>query len=94
MARNVNSCRSSSTTACSTSHQVSSQGGLATVRPSISVCDAPCKSHYFITAGVVEWLPAFSASSSVMRIQIARHADRDAKRQTWRSRARAIVARA
>ena len=78
------------------SHQVSSQGGMATVRPSISVCDAPCKSHYFITSGAVEWLPAFSAaqSSSVMRNQIARHVNRDAKRQTWTSRARAVVARA
>lgn len=63
------------------SHQISSQGGLATVRPSISVCDAPCKSHYFISAGQVEWLPAFSTAqaSTVMRMQIARHADRDAK---------------
>jgi hypothetical protein len=37
------------------SHQVSSDGGLATIRPSIAVCDAPCKSHYFVTAGKVEW---------------------------------------
>ena len=43
------------------SHQVSAQDGLATVRPSISVCDTPCKSHYVISRGGVEWLPAFSA---------------------------------
>jgi hypothetical protein len=78
------------------SHQVSSQGGMATVRPSISVCDAPCKSHYFITSGRVEWLPAFSdaVASSVMRKQIARHVDREAKRQTWRSWILIVIARA
>src|ERR1700691_3316944 len=67
------------------SHQVSSEGGMATVRPSIAVCDAPCKSHYVITAGRVEWLPAFSEAmaTSVMRGQIARHAIRDEKRRSW-----------
>src|SRR5258708_4785076 len=76
-------------------HQVSSEGGTATVRPSIAVCDAPCKSHYFITAGRVEWLPAFSdaLATSVMRKQIARHANLDAKRRSWGSRARAAIAR-
>lgn len=65
------------------SHRVSSHGGLATVRPSIAVCDAPCKSHYVISAGEVEWLPAFSnaVASSVMRKQIARHVAQDAKRR-------------
>lgn len=78
------------------SHQVTSDGGLATVRPSIAVCDAPCKSHYVITAGRVAWLPAFSdaIAASVMRSQIARHADLDAKRQSWGSRIRAAIARA
>ncbi|MGO9445195.1 MAG: DUF6527 family protein [Thiobacillaceae bacterium] len=77
-------------------HQVSSSDGMATVRPSIAVCDAPCKSHYFITAGRVEWLPAFSdaLATSVMRKQIARHAILDAKRRSWGSRVRAAVARA
>ncbi|HEY0800020.1 MAG TPA: DUF6527 family protein [Steroidobacteraceae bacterium] len=78
------------------SHQVSPQGGFATVRPSISVCDAPCKSHYFITAGLVERLPAFSdaMASSVMRKQIARNVDREAKLQTWTSWIRRVIARA
>ena len=77
-------------------HQVSSSDGMATVRPSIAVCDAPCKSHYFITAGRVEWLPAFSdaLATSVMRKQIARHAILDAKRRSWGSKVRAAVARA
>lgn len=75
-------------------HRVSSDGGMATIRPSVAVCDAPCKSHYFITAGRVEWLPAFSdaMASSVMRSQIARHVDIDAKRRSWRGRARAAIA--
>lgn len=66
------------------SHQVSERNGLATVTPSIAVCDAPCKSHYFITDGQVEWLPAFTAAqaSAVMRRQISRHASYDKKR-TW-----------
>jgi hypothetical protein len=78
------------------SHQVSSDGGLATVRPSIAVCDAPCRSHYFITAGRVEWLPAFSDEMvmSVMRSQIARHVILDTKRRSWSSRVRATIARA
>ena len=61
------------------SHQVSSENGQATIRPSIAVCDADCKSHYFITAGKVEWLPAFTEAQaySVMRDQIARHASHD-----------------
>jgi hypothetical protein len=75
------------------SHRISSEDGMATVRPSIAVCDAPCKSHYVITAGRVEWLPAFSdaMATSVMRGQIARHAALDAKRGVW-GRVRAAVA--
>jgi len=78
------------------SHQVTSKGGMATVRPSIAVCDAPCKSHYVITTGRVEWLPAFSnaMAASVMRGQIARHVEVDAKRRSWGSRVRAIIKRA
>lgn len=77
------------------SHQVSSKGGMATIRPSIAVCDAPCKSHYIITDGRVEWLPAFSnaVASSVMRNQIARHAALDATRRSWIGRIRSAVAR-
>jgi Family of unknown function (DUF6527) len=78
------------------SHQVSCEGGMATVRPSISVCDAPCKSHYIITAGEVRRLPAFSdaMASSTMRAQIARHVIHDAQRRSWISRIWATIARA
>ena len=77
------------------SHQVSQHDGFATVRPSISVCDAPCKSHYIISRGGVEWLPAFSAAqaSSVMRSQIARHVVHDERRRPWISRIWIAVAR-
>jgi len=70
------------------SHQIHSSNGLATVRPSIAVCDAPCKSHYVISAGQVEWLPAFSAAhaKAVMHDQIARHASRDEEGRPWLNR--------
>jgi Family of unknown function (DUF6527) len=78
------------------SHQVSQQNGFATVRPSISVCDAVCKSHYVITSGQVQWLAAFSdaVASKTMRRQIARHVHREAELQTWTSWIRMVVARA
>ena len=68
---------------------------MATVRPSIAVCDAPCKSHYIITTGSVEWLPAFSpaVASSVMRNQIARHVAVEASQRSWIIRLRAALAR-
>ena len=61
------------------SHRITSEGGLATIYPSISVCDAPCKSHYFIRAGDVEWLTAFSSAmaAKTMQRQIAQHVRRD-----------------
>lgn len=78
------------------SHQVTSENGMATVRPSISVCDAACKSHYFITAGNVEWLPAYTdaMAASTMRAQIARHIMRDMKSQSWIGSVLATIARA
>jgi hypothetical protein len=78
------------------SHQIYSKGGMATVRPSISVCDAPCKSHYVITAGQVELLPAFSEAmaASVMQAQIARHADHDRKPVSWLGKLKAAAGRA
>lgn len=78
------------------SHQITSEGGWATVTPSISVCDAACKPHYFITAGRVEWMPAFSeaTAASVMRHQIAHHAVLDEKKLSWAARIRRAFARA
>lgn len=63
------------------SHQVFDQGGWATVRPSIGVFDAPCRSHFFIRGGQVDWMPAFSGgqAASIMQAQIARHVMRDRK---------------
>jgi hypothetical protein len=78
------------------SHQVYSSYGLATVRPSIAVCNAPCKSHYVISAGEVEWLPAFSAAQAkaVMQDQIARHASNNALPPSWIDRVWMAVTRA
>jgi Family of unknown function (DUF6527) len=78
------------------SHQVFDQNGLATIRPSIGVFDAPCKSHYVISGGQVNWLPRFTdrAATSIMQAQIARHVTRDAKPSTWLSRLRSAWDRA
>ena len=61
----------------------------------IAVCDAPCKSHYFVTAGKVEWLSAFTRAqaSNLMRNQIARHASHD-RRPSWIETSRAALKRA
>ena len=77
------------------SHQVRSDAGMATISPSISVCDAPCRSHYLIKAGKVEMLPAFTPAmaASTMRHQIARHAAAETKRATWRDRVKSIFIR-
>jgi hypothetical protein len=80
------------------SHQITPVGDLATIRPSISVCDAPCKSHYFIRGGEVEWLPAFSSTmaATTMQLQIARHALRDNEPVpvTWRDRIKSGIGEA
>lgn len=58
------------------SHQITSENGLATVTPSILVVAGPCRSHYFITAGRVEWANEVTEAqaSALMQRQIARHA--------------------
>ena len=78
------------------SHQVFSEDGLATIRPSIAVCDAPCRSHYVISAGRVRWLPPFTKAQAeaVMSNQIARHASRDSRRRSWIDRFWAALVRA
>jgi len=70
------------------SHQVLCEDGLATIRPSIAVCDGECKSHYVISAGHVDWLEAFSGAeaASLMQAQIVRHAVRDARPVSWTGR--------
>ena len=75
------------------SHQITSENGLATITPSILVCAGSCRSHYFITAGRVEWANAFTPAqaSALMRRQIARHAMRDKLRRSWTERCRQII---
>ncbi|WEX08943.1 DUF6527 family protein [Chelativorans sp. AA-79] len=75
------------------SHQVWNEGGYATIRPSVGVFDAPCKAHYVITAGNVQWLPAFTSAqaANIMHAQIARHVATDAKPATWWKGAKAAV---
>jgi len=77
------------------SHQILSESGLVTIKPSIAVCDADCKSHYYIVAGKVEWLPAFTGAQAhlVMRDQIARHADLDNIKPSLIGRVRRALSR-
>ncbi|ARP64296.1 hypothetical protein A9K65_013580 [Mesorhizobium sp. WSM1497] len=77
------------------SHEVWDEGGYATIRPSIGVFDAPCKSHYVISAGHVHWLPAFTGAQAakIMHSQIARHVARDAKPASRWQRAKTAVLR-
>lgn len=67
------------------SHEVFDEDGYATIRPSIGVFDAPCKSHYILSAGNVQWLPAFTAAQAarIMHTQIERHVARDAQPASW-----------
>ncbi|WP_394706122.1 DUF6527 family protein [uncultured Cohaesibacter sp.] len=75
------------------SHRVFDDGGYATIHPSVGVFDAPCKSHYVIRAGNVQWLPAFSGSQAtrIMQAQIARHVTQDVKPVSWLRRTVAAV---
>lgn len=75
------------------SHEVWDEGGYATIRPSVGVFDAPCKSHYVISAGDVQWLPAFTGAQAakIMHSQIARHVARDAKPVSCWQRAKTAV---
>jgi hypothetical protein len=86
-------CRHRITLLVPDGHQVWDRNGLATINPSVGVLDAPCKSHFFVTSGAVEWLPAFSdhQAVSIMRAQIARHAAGDAKRPNWLRRLWAVA---
>jgi hypothetical protein len=67
-------------------HRISVNGDLPSITPSILVADAPCRSHYYVTDGKVDWWPAMSESqaAAVMRRQVARHVAADlAKRSGW-----------
>lgn len=69
------------------SHSVWNQSGFATISPSVGVFDAPCKSHFFIRSGEVDWLNAFSPAqaNSIMQRQVQRHVSQDQK-LSWLSR--------
>ena len=77
------------------SHEIIDQVGWATVRPWIGVFNAPCKSHFFIRSGQIDWMPAFSGgqAGSIMQAQIARHAAHDRKQLSLWGRIVAWIAR-
>ena len=67
------------------SHQITVAGEFASIHPSIAVCDGPCKSHYLLSEGNVEWLPAFSEAQveGLMKAQIGRHVAQDESQRSW-----------
>lgn len=75
------------------SHRIYDDGGYATIYPSVGVFDSLCKSHYIISAGNIQWLPAFTGAqaANIMHAQIARHVKRDTKPPNWWQRANAAV---
>lgn len=75
------------------SHRVFTRRGSVTVRPSILVADGACLSHYFITAGEVEWSYAVSSAKArnVMQRQVARHVEADIKTVSMWARLRNAV---
>lgn len=60
-------------------HRLAIEHGWPTVTPSILVADAPCLSHFFITAGQVTWAQQWSQDTvdNVMKNQIQAHVQRD-----------------
>lgn len=78
------------------SHRISVAGSVPSITPSILVADARCHSHFFITDGEVEWLPAYSRSQAetVMRRQVARHVSADRASRSWWERGRRALLRA
>lgn len=64
-------------------HQLTIEGGLPTVSPSILVSDAPCLSHFFLRRGRVEWAEKWSKKTvdSVMQSQVRRHLEQDEMRK-------------
>ena len=75
-------------------HTVINDEGFATVRPSIGVWDAPCRSHYFVSRGVVEWCRSWTEEQiqNTMLRQRARHeADSAPPTVSWRTKLRGFV---
>ena len=62
---------------CPDGHLVINDGGFATVKPSIGVWDAPCRSHFFLNSGTVDWCNSWSEEriKSSMRMQRDRHVE-------------------
>ena len=48
---------------------VMERNGRPTVRPSIGSGQLPCRSHYLISDGKVEWAPAMSAAQTVAALK-------------------------
>ncbi|MET3591737.1 hypothetical protein ABID26_001121 [Mesorhizobium shonense] len=70
---------------------IKERNGKPTIRPSIGSGQLPCRSHYFITDGRVEWLRAMSAAQTVAALK-SDHGRREAyyrdlnRRSRWWAR--------
>lgn len=76
-------------------HRFSVEGSLPSISPSILVADAPCRSHFFISDGQVDWLRAFSPkqAEAVMHRQVARHVLVDRSSRSWWEHGRRAILR-
>lgn len=76
------------------SHQVWDDGGYATISPSVGVLDAPCKSHFIVSGGEIQWFPPFSDAHAarVMHRQIERHVSRDTQPSWWQRATNTVIA--
>lgn len=65
-------------------HSVIDDGGYATIYPSVGVWDAPCRSHFFVTQGQVEWCNSWSDEKikHFMNAQRTRH-DQEGRQPWW-----------
>ena len=61
-----------------TEWKLSEYGGVPTVYPSIGNWQLPCRSHYFITSGQIQWAPQWSDA----QIAAGRQAEQE-KRQAY-----------
>jgi hypothetical protein len=69
-------------------HTVKEVSGSADVYPSIGVWDAPCRSHFWLRNGEVDWDEQYSEAEirSAMRYQLGRHVEDRPSRASWRKR--------
>ncbi len=76
-------------------HGIDVDGNVPSITPSILVADAPCRSHFYITEGEVDWYPSTTSSQAteIMHRQVARHVLDDRASRPWWENGRRWVLR-